>query len=169
MPYLICDECEGYYELSPGESADDFSNICECGGNLKFTENLPVKEEKPKPRMKSISNRQTNNNIISNGTKIENYQHEESYQYGERHREKSPIIALILSFFIVGLGQLYNGHTEKGIILLAAGLVFAFLSFFIIGMPFFFVIWAFNMYDAFDSANRINKGKPVKERLQDYF
>jgi ribosomal protein S27E len=34
MGYLICDNCEGYYELQDGESPDDFEN-CQCGGNLK--------------------------------------------------------------------------------------------------------------------------------------
>ncbi|NMC58653.1 MAG: NERD domain-containing protein, partial [Candidatus Methanofastidiosa archaeon] len=36
MRYLICDTCRGYYELKEGESAEDFSSKCECGGNLEF-------------------------------------------------------------------------------------------------------------------------------------
>ncbi len=32
--YLICEKCNGYYELQPGESLDDFET-CECGGKLK--------------------------------------------------------------------------------------------------------------------------------------
>lgn len=32
--YLVCNNCEGYYELQPGESANDFSADCECGGTL---------------------------------------------------------------------------------------------------------------------------------------
>lgn len=83
MGYLICDECEGYYELKDGESPDEFSNTCECGGKLNFTENLPVNEEKPKPPMTSIS-KQTTKNQESNENQIENYQKEESYQYQER-------------------------------------------------------------------------------------
>lgn len=38
--YLICDKCEGYYELSFGERADDFGENCQCGGRLRFVENL---------------------------------------------------------------------------------------------------------------------------------
>lgn len=38
--YLICDKCSGYYQLQPDESADDFSDTCECGGELKYKENL---------------------------------------------------------------------------------------------------------------------------------
>ena len=37
--YLICEKCNGYYELQEGESLEDFES-CECGGTLKFTKNL---------------------------------------------------------------------------------------------------------------------------------
>lgn len=39
MGYLVCEKCEGYYELQENESPQDFSS-CECGGNLKYAENL---------------------------------------------------------------------------------------------------------------------------------
>jgi hypothetical protein len=38
MPYLICDECGGYYELQEWESPDDFDIKCNCGGNLRFSD-----------------------------------------------------------------------------------------------------------------------------------
>jgi len=38
--YLVCDKCKEYYKLQPGESPDDFTGECECGGNLKFYENI---------------------------------------------------------------------------------------------------------------------------------
>lgn len=38
--YLICESCGGYYELQPGETADDFRE-CECGGTLKYHNSLP--------------------------------------------------------------------------------------------------------------------------------
>ena len=37
--YLICEKCNGYYELQKGESPEDFES-CECGGNLKFKKEL---------------------------------------------------------------------------------------------------------------------------------
>ena len=40
MNYLICDTCESYYELQPGESPDDFTDKCECGGNLHYCDSL---------------------------------------------------------------------------------------------------------------------------------
>jgi len=38
--YLICDTCGGYYELQPGESKDDFSDECECGGKIRYSKTL---------------------------------------------------------------------------------------------------------------------------------
>ncbi len=32
MPYLVCE----YYKLEEGESAEDYSDICECGGKLEY-------------------------------------------------------------------------------------------------------------------------------------
>lgn len=45
MPYLVCDKCGGYYELQLGESTEDFTNKCECGGNLKYFEDLNDADE----------------------------------------------------------------------------------------------------------------------------
>ena len=38
--YLVCDKCNEYYKLQPGESPYDFTDKCECGGNLKYYENI---------------------------------------------------------------------------------------------------------------------------------
>lgn len=35
--YLVCDSCEGYYELKSEEDPKDFSSECECGGQLKHS------------------------------------------------------------------------------------------------------------------------------------
>ncbi len=40
MSYLLCDQCGGYYELQPGDIPEDFNDTCECGGNLKYVQNL---------------------------------------------------------------------------------------------------------------------------------
>jgi tetratricopeptide (TPR) repeat protein len=37
--YLVCDTCQGSYELEAGEKPEDFSSECECGGNLRYIEN----------------------------------------------------------------------------------------------------------------------------------
>ena len=38
--YLVCDTCHGSYELQPGEKPEDFSNECECGGNLTYSKSI---------------------------------------------------------------------------------------------------------------------------------
>jgi hypothetical protein len=40
MGYLICDKCGGYYEIQDGESPEDFSDECDCGGKLVYSESL---------------------------------------------------------------------------------------------------------------------------------
>jgi ribosomal protein L40E len=44
--YLVCDSCEGYYELQKGESAEDF-NSCQCGGELNYYASLKEIEKRP--------------------------------------------------------------------------------------------------------------------------
>ena len=39
MGYLICKECNGYYELKEGESITDFES-CECGGKFTYAKSL---------------------------------------------------------------------------------------------------------------------------------
>jgi len=45
MTYLICERCGGYYQLKEGEKVEDFSDECECGGKLFYTESLPENRE----------------------------------------------------------------------------------------------------------------------------
>jgi uncharacterized protein YbaR (Trm112 family) len=37
--FLVCKECNGYYELQGGESPEDFEQ-CECEGELKYVQNF---------------------------------------------------------------------------------------------------------------------------------
>jgi hypothetical protein len=37
--YLVCNKCNGYYQLQPGESPEDFEE-CQCGGKLKYYEDI---------------------------------------------------------------------------------------------------------------------------------
>jgi hypothetical protein len=34
--YLVCKKCGTYYQIPEGESVDDYSDNCECGGKLKY-------------------------------------------------------------------------------------------------------------------------------------
>jgi cytoskeletal protein RodZ len=51
--YLKCDKCGGSYELQEGESPEDFSDKCECGGTLRYVENLDTNfsDELPKKKI----------------------------------------------------------------------------------------------------------------------
>lgn len=68
----------------------------------------------------------------------------------------SPLIALILSFFIPGLGQFYTGQLLKAILLFVAAVIFGILSMIIIGIPFYLIVWIYSMFDAYTWAKEMN-------------
>lgn len=63
---------------------------------------------------------------------------------------KNISIAILLSIFIVGAGQMYNGQILKGIIFIIIYYLIIFLS------PIFILIWIYNIYDAYKNAKNIN-------------
>ncbi len=70
MDYLVCENCEGRYEIKSGESADDFIS-CQCGGNLKFVQSSDKPSITPKTKEQGSSNvksyvSQFNANPVSN-------------------------------------------------------------------------------------------------------
>ncbi|NLA99377.1 MAG: zinc-ribbon domain-containing protein [Methanomicrobiales archaeon] len=72
---------------------------------------------------------------------------------------RSPVIALILSFFICGLGQIYNGQFGKGIAYFVIYLVCIASVALLIGLLLWPVWWLIGMVDAYVSANKINAGE----------
>ena len=68
-------------------------------------------------------------------------------------RIRNPSLAVALSL-IPGLGQVYNGMLVRGIILFIATLI-GLLIFIIPGV----CIWIYSIYDAFRTAQKINRGK----------
>jgi len=72
---------------------------------------------------------------------IQNVQSAPAYPHPGIH--KNPGLAAVLSLFIPGAGQCYNGHIGKG-------LLFFFTSWLIIP-------WVWSIFDAYNSANRINR------------
>jgi len=62
---------------------------------------------------------------------------------------KSPGVALLLSFFISGAGQMYNGQVGKGVLMLLATIA---LWFVLLG----WTIWIWSMVDAYSTAKRLN-------------
>jgi tetratricopeptide (TPR) repeat protein len=67
--------------------------------------------------------------------------------------EKNPGIAALCSFFIPGLGQLYNGEVGKGVVILFGTIIGA-LFFLIPGI----LVWVFGIYDAHKTAKKMNSG-----------
>jgi hypothetical protein len=41
--YLVCKKCGTYYQIPEGESVDDYSDNCECGGKLKYLGSPAIK------------------------------------------------------------------------------------------------------------------------------
>ena len=78
---------------------------------------------------------------------------------------KSPVLAAILSFFIIGLGQLYIGLTKKGILQFIAAIVCGILGLIIIGWILWLIVWLYAIYDAYNSANKMNRGVGVKDTI----
>lgn len=67
--------------------------------------------------------------------------------------EKNPVFAASLSLLFPGLGQVCNGETVKGLLVLAlvlAGLILMLVS----GVA----VWLFAVYDAWATARRMNAG-----------
>lgn len=70
---------------------------------------------------------------------------------------KNPAIATILSFFFMGLGQIYNGEIAKGVIFIVLYAMSWLAMFLVIGLLTTPVLWIWGMVDANNSAKRINK------------
>lgn len=66
--------------------------------------------------------------------------------------EKNSGIAVVLSFFIPGLGQIYNGQIGKGILIIVLDAIFVALSYILIGIPFYLALWIYGMYNAYNVA-----------------
>ncbi len=113
MPYLICENCSGYYELNVGESPNDFQ-ACQCGGSLKYYENMDDYTQNEKRNYNTEKSRQYGDMDI-----YENIKREETYSYLEK-RDKimnasksqsilvnSAFIILIFTIFPLELGLIY--------------------------------------------------------------
>ncbi|AKB76345.1 hypothetical protein MSLAZ_3084 [Methanosarcina lacustris Z-7289] len=69
---------------------------------------------------------------------------------------KNPGFAAVASFLWVGLGQIYNGEIGKGLLFMVIQIVNALLVFIVIGLVTFPVFWAYGIYDAYKTAEKIN-------------
>lgn len=63
--------------------------------------------------------------------------------------EKSMAIALVISFFLPGLGLAYAGDVQKGIMIFAASIICGIISLYFAGMFFGlvrFILWIYGLY-----------------------
>ena len=70
---------------------------------------------------------------------------------------KNSGLAAVLSFFYTGLGQIYNGEIGKGIVLIIVQIVNIMLMFVVIGLITYPILWGWGIYDAYQTAEKINK------------
>ncbi|MDL2261613.1 DUF5683 domain-containing protein [Methanimicrococcus sp. OttesenSCG-928-J09] len=128
-----------------GEPLKEYAIVCSnCG--------MPAKEQGTHEKTESASNHSEH---------TDNTEHFEETVHAEQVYEKRPkadqpkntFLAVIFSFFIPGLGQVYNGKFWKGVLFMAATFIGSILI--IPGL----VIWIYGMYEAYKEAEKINNGE----------
>lgn len=78
------------------------------------------------------------------------------YAPAYRASRKEPALALILSFFLPGLGTIVNGQGGKGVGIMLGYFMGALLSVILIGLPIMFGFWVWGMVDAYSGAKEHN-------------
>jgi TM2 domain-containing membrane protein YozV len=86
--------------------------------------------------------------------KYEEKQTEQKTHYTLSENQKNPTLAAIASFLWSGMGQVYNGNLFKGFAFLIGALIGS-MIFLIPGI----IIWIFGIYDAYNTANQMNRGE----------
>jgi TM2 domain-containing membrane protein YozV len=70
---------------------------------------------------------------------------------------RSPILAAVLSLFLSGLGQIYNGQVTKGVLFIVAQLINAALTTILIGWVLMPIVGLWATIDAYVTAKRNNE------------
>ena len=115
-----------------------------CGAELK-NENAKFCD-KCGAKVKFTSNTQSNNNNPNIPLEV---------------NEKNMAIALLLSFIWSGLGLLYAGNMEKGIILVVSAIIVEILFLYVFGWMgiVVFIIWIYSMYATYIEVKEGNQEK----------
>ena len=79
--------------------------------------------------------------------------------------EKSLVLAVILSVIFPGLGQIYLGLNQKGILFIVGYIISAVLILLLIGFLLVLVVWIWALVDVVQSTNAINNGEYVEDKL----
>lgn len=162
----ICPNC--------GKENQDTFKFCEnCGQKLDTILNKEFEEETNNTNNTEDNNTKTVNNRPTQfckycGEKID-AEAEICPKCGVRLKnpvsEKNPAIALVLSLIFPGIGQLYNEQNHKCLMLIIGAIISAILTVIIIGFLLYFLIWIYGMYDAYKSAQALNNGELLEDKL----
>ena len=74
-------------------------------------------------------------------------------------KKKDPVGAVLLSFLVPGLGQMYNGQMMKGVIYFVIASICWTLTLVLIGFLLAPIWWGISVLDAYVTANKINNGE----------
>jgi TM2 domain-containing membrane protein YozV len=75
---------------------------------------------------------------------------------------KNAGIALLISFFIPGVGSLYAGKTSTGVIILVGFIVSCVLTLVVIGILGVIGFWIWGMIDAYQAAQEWNRARGIE-------
>jgi TM2 domain-containing membrane protein YozV len=75
---------------------------------------------------------------------------------------KNAGIALLISFFIPGVGSLYAGKTNTGVIILLGYIISWVLTIVIIGFVGVFGFWVWGLIDAYQAAQAWNRARGIE-------
>lgn len=80
-------------------------------------------------------------------------------------QELNPTVAILLNFFIPGLGHIYSGLTQKGILILVLYIVSAILTVVVVGFVLALIIWVWALIDVNKCVKALNAGEHVEDKL----
>jgi TM2 domain-containing membrane protein YozV len=75
---------------------------------------------------------------------------------------KSAGLAAVLSFFISGLGQIYNGQILKGLVIIVVQVINGALTTILIGWIPLAIVWVWAIIDAYREAEHINARRGLR-------
>ena len=149
---MFCKNC--------GKEIREDSQFCwNCGTKIEIKKDEPVTDSIKKPQCKNCGN--------------DIYEKADVCPHCGIHLRiviiKNPGLASVLSFFIPGLGQIYNGEIIIGIAFLVIEILLAGVGLTLVrtlrlkeGIAFILIcliFWAYNVYSAYKIAERDNKKK----------
>ncbi|MCD7781101.1 MAG: TM2 domain-containing protein [Methanosphaera sp.] len=102
----------------------------------------------------------------------QNQQYQQQYnpQYNQQYQapnHKSAFLALILQFFVPGLGYVYIGKTRDGILVFVIMIILFILGFITLLITWLIeiVLWIYVLFDVYSKAKLINEGRPVSDLI----